>query len=386
MTKHNYGDIPEDIITKRMLPLGEHIWKVYEDLGWEYFEKQLDKKTAVIEGLGDATNEKFQTAVDISKEVLNGSIKNPDKVLATWFFPPLVYVRSDLQMGTTKLIYGNSTDITFLILNDINQEVELIINAHCENGIPVDYWYISESGDSELFHRRHQKYGVKLKDMAKKSKDSVTSGLRLIDILKDVRNERTPEFSKSAYSLCMVWVTSGLNVSIEPSNFGAMGAVWDGLEAKNTYGMKDYWFNYVPMVSLLKMMAISGRSSWIGKVTGLLTNNQLFINAFEPKHKEVYQNRAPELWKYFFTIIKKNGIPSPKMSVGCKPPLLKNEKTYRSSQFIWEYPEGEKIYPEEWDLTDDQLTAGIYTDITIDTKEEDLSKKERILSLGIGTK
>ena len=384
MTQHTWGEIPDTFPTKRVLPLGEHIWNVYEKLGWPYLEKQLDKNMGIIPGLGDATNEKFQTAVDTANNVLNGNIKNPDQVLSTWFFPPLVYIRSDLQTGSTKLIYGNSTSITFILLNDITSDVELIINAHCEDGIPVDFWYISEGGDSEIFERRHLKYGMKLKDVAKKSKDSVTGALRIIDILRDVRNERNPEFAGSAYSLCMVWATAGLNVSIEPSNFGAMGCVYDGLQAKKDYGMSDYWFNYVPLLPLLSMMAMAGRKAWIGKVTGLLANNQLFINAFEPKHKEVYQERAPELWKYFLTNIKENGVATPRMSIDCEPPDFKNKKTYTNENFNWRYPNKTRIKPVEWGLTDDELVGGIYTDITHVTPEKDHYGKEHIISLGVG--
>ncbi len=384
MAQHTWGEIPDTFPTKRMLPLGEHIWYIYEKFGWEYLEKQLDKTQGIIPGLGDATNEKYQTAVDIAQDVLKGKIRSPEKVMSTWFFPPLVYIRSDLQTGSTKLIYGHSTSITFVLANDISQEIELLINAHCENGIPVDFWYISEADNSDIFERRHIKYGMKLKDVAKKSKDSVSGALRIIDILRDIRNERNPEFAQSLYSLCMVWATAGLNVSVEPSNFSQMGCVYDGIQAKRDYGMADYWFNYVPLLPLLNMMALSGRQSWVGKLAGLLTNNQLFITAFEPKHKEVYKERAPELWDYFLTTLKEKGVPTPRMSIECKPPDLKDKKTYGNGTFDWGYPKKSKIMPSEWGLTDDEIVGGIYTDITHVTPEKDHYGKEHVVSLGVG--
>lgn len=382
MTRHSYGDIPDSVPTKRMLPLGEHVWNLYESLGWDFYEEQLDREELLIPGIGEATTEKFQTAIDTAERVLNGKIEHPDKVLTTWFFPPLVYIRSDLQSGSTKLIYGNSTDITFVLINDLSDEVELLINGHMEDGIPVDYWFIH--GDDEIFERRHLKLGYKLKMIPQKTRDFMKSGERIMDILRDIRNERTPEFSDSSYAMCIVWFSAGLNLSIEPSNFGAMAAVWDGLQAKKTYGTSDYYFCYVPSLPLLRMMAMSGRSAWASKLTGLLANNQLFITAFEPKHKEVYQNRAPEIWSYFVNLLKETGVPTPKMSLGCNPPKLKDKKTFEKGNFNWKYPKGARVIPGQWGLTDDEMIGGILTDITHNTPEKDTYGKEHVISLGVG--
>jgi len=239
--------------------------------------------------------------------------------------------------------------------------------------------------DDEILNRRHLKLGMKLRDIPKKTNDFIKTGTRVIDTLKDIRNERSPEYSDSAYSICMVWLSSGLNLSIEPSNFGAMGMVWDGLEAKKTYGMQDYWFCYVPMLPLLNMMAMSGRAAWVSKMTGLLTNSQLYITAFEPKHKEVYQSKAPIIWDYFVSNLKENGVLTPQMAINCKPPDLKDKKKFSAEKFDWGYPNSPRIKPAEWGLTDDELVGGILTDITPDTPENVKFGKEHVLALGVGT-
>ena len=115
--------------------------------------------------------DKFHRSVNLAKQVSSGEIKHPDKVFSTFFFPPVLFVRSDLQAGGTKLIYGESTDITFVIINDVNHEIFYLCNAHTEAGIPVDWWFIN-MGD-EVFERRHLKLGMKLKDIVKKSKNIV---------------------------------------------------------------------------------------------------------------------------------------------------------------------------------------------------------------------
>ena len=147
--------------------------------------------------------------------------------------------------------------------------------------------------------------------------------------------------------------------------------------------MGDYWFNYVPMLPLLNMMILAGRQAWMGKITGLLANNQLFVTAFEPKHKEVYKERAPELWKYFLNKIKE-GVPTPRASIDAKPPDLKDRRTYEKENFNWRYPNKPRVRPVDWGLTDDELVGGMYTDITHDTPEKESYGKEHLITLGVG--
>ena len=82
--------------------------------------------------------------------------------------------------------------------------------------------------------------------------------------------------------------------------------------------------------------------------------------------------------------MKLNGVPTPKMSLGCSPPDLKNKKKFKNEIFHWEYPNGEGIYPYEWGLTDEEVFGGIYTDITHETPDEPFYGKEHIINMGIG--
>lgn len=384
MTQFTYADIPESVPAKRYLPLGEHLWKLCKELGWEYLENMLsDKDIAFNPKLAEAVNEKFKTAVDGAKMVLNGQIEHPDEVLTTWFFPPLIYVRSDLQMGTTKLIYGASTDITFIVVNDFTAEVDLLLNGHMEDGIPVDYFYILP--EDELFDRRHLKLGLKLREIPKHTKgDFMKAGFRLLDVLRDIRNERAPEFANSAYSLCMLYESAGLNMTCEMSNWGSIAEVWDGLSAKKMYGLPDYYFCYVPWPPMLNLFVTMGRYDFTIKMTGLLTNHQLFINAFEPKHMNLFRYDVPEYWDFMVKTIKETGIATPNMTLNCKVPDFKSKKTYEKENFDWKFPERTRIKPFEWDLEIEEIFGGIYTDINHETPDEELYGKEHIVSMGVG--
>lgn len=380
MSPSTYGNIPDSVPTKRMLPLGEHLWRIIREHGWDFYGKQFsDDEIDFFPKLGEAVNQKFQTSVEAAEKVLDGSVKHPEKVFTTWFFPPLIYVRSDLQTGTTKLIYGDSTDITFIVMNDTNSHIELLINGHMEDGIPVDYWYITK--DDEIFDRRHMKLGFKLREIPSKTKNVMKSGFRIINVLQDVRNERSPHWADSAYSICMVWVSGGINMSCEPSNWGDLGAVWDGLSAKKIYGAPDYWFCYVPWPPLLGTLVNIGRPGWTTRLTGLLTNHQLFVNAFEPKHKAVIKEGTPEIWEYIVRDIKERGVATPRMAMNCQPP---SKKKLSNQEFDWTYPDEARVLPFEWGLSEDEVFSGLITDITHDTPAEPFYGKEHLIAMGIG--
>lgn len=383
MSQYTYGDVPDDYPSKAFMPLGEHNWSNFKALGWEYFlEKVTDKELGFFDNAAEFLNEKFMVAVQTAKKVSSGEIADPENVLTTWFFPPVLYVRSDLQMGTTKLLYGNSTDITFLVVNDQNYEINLLINGHMEMGVPVDYWYLI--GDDEVFERRHLKLGHKLRDLPAKSSNFTEAGFRVLDILQDIRNERSPQWANSAYSMAVVWMSAAVNIFQEPSSYSALADIWDGVNAKRIYGLPDHYFCYVPWPPIMNLLFAMGRPEFTIRLTGLLTNNRLNINGFEPRMIQFYKDIAPEMWNLIVNNMRNNGVPTPRQSLGCTPPNLKDKKVWKNEAFDFIYPEGIRIKPYEWGLTEEEVFSGMYTDITHETPSEPFYKKEHILSMGIG--
>ncbi|NVM32006.1 MAG: hypothetical protein HWN65_24410 [Candidatus Helarchaeota archaeon] len=383
MTQFTYGDIPDSIPSKPFFPLGEHFWRLHQELGWEYFNKKTtDADERYFPGFGEFISDKFKNSVMTAKKVLDGEIKDPENILTSWFFPPVNFVRSDLQMGSTKLIYGLSTDITFIIINDANYEVELLINGHMEDGIPFDYWYLLS--DDEVFERRHMKLGWRLREIPKKTNDFNKSGKRIMDILRDVRNERTPQWSDSAYSMSMVWLSGAVNILMEPSSWGSLAEIWDGVNAKKIYGRPDHWFCYFPWPPILTTLFAMDRPSWTIRLTGLLTSHHLFINGFEPKMMNFYKNITPEIWEFVKRNLKENGVPTPRMTLGCIPPDFKSKKNFQKETFEFKYPSGTRIMPYDWGLSDEEVFGGIYTDITHETPEEPEYGKEHLIKIGIG--
>ncbi|MHA1309709.1 MAG: hypothetical protein ACTSQO_02170 [Candidatus Helarchaeota archaeon] len=63
---------------------------------------------------------RLNESIFITKEVINGKIKNPDKVLSYIIMLPSLVIRSDLVIGTQKLFGGDSVDISFAVVHDYN--------------------------------------------------------------------------------------------------------------------------------------------------------------------------------------------------------------------------------------------------------------------------
>ena len=380
---YGYGDIPDDFPSKSLVPLGEHLWNVVKELGHEYWmDKFTDESLDLVNSGSDFMYEKFKLAVDSARRVMSGEIKDPENVLTTWFFPPVLYVRADLQMGSTKMIYGDSTDITFIVLNDASYEIDMLINGHMEDGVPVDYWFLYS--DDDAFDRKHLKRGMKLREIPKRTKHFTKSGIYALDILKDIRNERSPQWADSQYSLCMVWFSAAVNLFAEPSSWSSLGAIWDGINAQKIYGRPIEYFCYVPWPPIMSVLTSMGRPEWMMKLAGLLTGHKLFVNGFEPVMQEWIQRQVPEFWDFLNKNWKERGVTTPRQSLGVKPPDLKNKKKFQKEEFDWVYPNGTRIKPFEWDLPEQDVFSGIFTDITHKTPSEDFYGKEHVISTGIG--
>ncbi|MDD1777192.1 MAG: hypothetical protein LUQ65_03415, partial [Candidatus Helarchaeota archaeon] len=169
MTQHTFGEIADDIPTKNHLPLGANIWQLFKDNGWEwlkYFFTQFGKT------IYDLSKIRLNESIETAREVIGGKIApaQADKTLTFAFFPVVLAIRSDLQQGTMKLLFGESADTTFLFLHDFQDgDAQFALNLHMEDGIPVDWWLIGQ--DDEFFDRRHLKLGYRLRELPKRSKD-----------------------------------------------------------------------------------------------------------------------------------------------------------------------------------------------------------------------
>ncbi len=376
---YHYADIPDDVHTKQYLPLFQNLWFGYRQLGWEYFQKAFQifyrdfYNVALIR-----LNESIQTA----KDVLEGRIKDPEKVLAFAFFPPVVHIRQDLQIGTTKLLFGDSVDTSFLMIDDEQREILFVLNCHMEDGIPVDWWALGP-GD-EVLDRRHMKLGLKLREFPKKLKKNsfMQIGLRAIDILEDIRNERTPQWQHSRYFTCVTWVSAIIDQVEYLTNYDALGGLWDGLGAKN-FGLPDNLFSYCPWPSLLQNFVLAGRSKFILLLSGLTTRSRLFGQGSNSKNWEWHEENFPELVALFFQQgWEERGLRRPSESITEEYPYLKSEMP---KKFTLISKKQKRIFSKDLNLEWRDASQGVYLDVTHETPEAEVIDESKIISTRIGT-
>ncbi len=130
MTKHTYGEIPDTYPGKQMFPLNKRLFQVYEVMGWDHVISKFDEVASKF--TYDNFKFRLDSAIQTAKDVISRKIQNPDKTLGYTLFPPGGFMRSDLQQGSMKLLYGESVDVSYVGLRDDNLNVQIILNGHLD--------------------------------------------------------------------------------------------------------------------------------------------------------------------------------------------------------------------------------------------------------------
>lgn len=378
--RYTYGDIPDSQPLKRYFPLNKTLWLMFRHYGWDHiamgFEKGMD-----FFGY-EVFKYRLNKAISTAQEVLDGKLPNPEKVIAFTLYPPGGYIRADLQQGTMKLLYGESVDVSYVGIRDDKMETSYILNGHLEDGIPVDWWMIGP--DSEILERRHPKYGFKLRDLPKKFKGLENVGWKIREILLDIRNERTPQWTNSTYQVG-VGYSSMIHVVFDMSNYECLGRIYDMFAAKRIYKMPDVGFSYLPMPQMINMISYMERPLFILRLNGLNMEHKFFTSRIEDFAQEFLQREVPEDWKMLVEDQwREKGIPWPIQTIGCELPNYKNDKLFHQSDFEWKYPPGNFITLEDVDMPLEAALQGLFYDIDHTTEVRSVDVQESIISTGVG--
>ncbi|MHA1263681.1 MAG: hypothetical protein ACTSRS_00445 [Candidatus Helarchaeota archaeon] len=377
------NDIPDDYYAKKFIPLAKNTftalrlidtWKEYENQ-YEGFEEIVSKNVKI----------RLDESIKTSKAAAEGKIERLKETVCFWGYPPVLPIRMDMQNLSTKMIYGPSTDISFACLSDMDRDLVFIMNLHVEESTPEEYWFLLKSENPDIFERRHMKLGIRLKDVGKKIKDNIEAARRIREILIDIRNEMTPQWSNSTYYVCIFFMVGASNMAMELSNWNALGEIWDGVNAASYYGLPDCIFNYEPLPPILNMMFQLDRPYWTERLTKALMNNQLYMNYIEKEILESVKKRDYELYDYFikyFSYQLEMGIPLPSQSMQVKLPQY-NKETGTWDRMGFEFPDGPRIHYKELGLSFEEAISGVLFDITHKTEIEQVTR-ENIISLGHG--
>ena len=381
ISNHTFQEIPTDVRTREFFPLQRNMWKLFKELGWEKFKSNRDnllRGNLIYDILTVRLNESILTAQDVMK----GKIEKPWRILTYNLFPPIVAIRSDVQQGTMKLIFGYDVDTTFVITDDITQEVLFLLNCSVSDGIPFDWWFINS--EDEVLNRRHLKLGIKLRDIVAKSKNKsiVKSSISLIDVLKDIRNERTPSRAQSIYHVATCWLSAAFNQAFDLSNFEAYGGFYDGIAAKDVYKLTDFLFCFVPWPPIIKSLMYAGRRGFM-KRWAAWCGHKLLINGFEEFILNWIKNENPETFKTIF-IDGVEKIPFPVDSLISKNDLIENYNN--KGVFFPEEDNLPKINAKELNFDQNELFSGIYFRINHRTPNNIKVDESLIISKGMGRK
>jgi len=366
---HTFGDIPDHVPSKGYYPIARNIWKVHKELGWDYLKPAL---FAMIDNFHDIVKLRLDEAIKTAQHAIKGELSDLDKVFSYFFFPPVLEIRTDLQQGTSKLLYGESVDVTYITISDETGELAFLLNCHGEDGVPVD-WFLVTAGD-ELMDRRHMKYGFKLKDSYKNTKSVFQTGTRIIDILKDVRNERTPQWASSAYFTIIVWGLGVANAGLEVSNFENIAFLHDGVNYKQ-WGFSDPCFTFYPWPAFIKILFDMDRSNYTKRFTGLSSENKLCCHTAQFPGLAGYEGGYefftlyPEAFELSFKRKwEDEGVPYPIQTLQTKVPDIKKGIPASTTGVEFKIPKGERIFAEDLELSLEEAIRGVYLNFDHETK------------------
>lgn len=397
ISKFQYGDIPDRFVMKEFYPLGRHTWDTFVELGVDYWEVGIDS-LAKPGALYEFFNSRLNNSILTSKQVMDGTIteEQSQKVFTYSLFPPIFCIRSDLQQGMQKLLMGESVDATFILLDDQNQETFFMLNSHQEDGVPVD-WFSIAPGD-DLMERRHLKYGYKIKEFPKRMKNNLGKVAKgLIDILMDVRNERTPQWANSDYFVAIAWMGAAVNSINIISNHEAIVCLWDYFNAKRKYGLPMEWIGYFPTPTMLNTFLFLNRPDFMLRFAGLASGNNLYCMGLEEYIYDWFMKELPEMFKIIYERgwghdnppdSRNYGILLPDAEGHCYPPNLKKKDAYDKEIFDFEfrpphYANYPKITIDTFKIDFETARHGVYTDISNHTTDKDEINESNVVSLGL---
>ncbi len=380
---HTFSEIPNDVKSKPALPLYKHLYPIFKEMGWEVYDDASSKLGPLVY---DLMKLRLDESIDVCKTVIEGKLPNPDKTMVFMLHPPIVSTRTDLMQGTMKLLYGESLDCSFQIVHDNTEELFFVFNAHLEDGIPVDWWIVG--GDDEIMERRHMKLGSKLSMIPKKAKNFTNAGIKTLEVLGDIRNERTPQWATSTYIGAISWLSTAVNIIFEVSSHESHGMFHDAVNAKRLFGQSDFLAGFTPWPPLLRTMFMMARENYILRAAGLFSNLQLFFITLHEQSRNWLKENFPEFFSIGFVRDQfDRGIPMPSQSIVSKQPTMK-EMLENNNFENWElnWPNMENLIKLE-DLglsTPEEALDGVLLDITHHNPSTTKVTPENIVSRGMG--
>lgn len=380
MSIFNFGDIPDDSRTKYFLPLSRHVYKVFRKFGTEYMESVFPKFKQV---QYDVTKARWDNMIFTGTKIHSGEI-SPSDAERTMLYtvPHIVTCRADLQVGSNKLLYGDSCDVSFAIIDDFTYELLFIFNGHMESGVPIDWWLASQ--DDEVLDRRHMRHGYKIREIPQRTKNLTDGAKLLLDVLRDVRNERTPQFSDSLLWVSMCWSSAMFNMFSELTNYETLSSIYHGLASKILHKLPDFYFIYYPIPPMFGSLAYSNLEKFDLVIAGLTSSHSLVLNTIEDGAIKWVKDELPEQFDLVYMDQWREGLPIPQISVKTEIPNKKEKFVNQDGSLARNEPKGSRLTLENMEIPDEEAFKGYLTDINHESPLDLKLSHDNLISQGRG--
>jgi len=378
---YNFGEIPDETRTKYFLPLSRHVYKVFRHFGIEYMKTVFPKFR---QGQYDVTKARWDNMIFTGTKIHSGEIP-PEDAERTMLYtvPHVVTCRADLQVGSNKLLYGDSCDVCFAIIDDYPPyDLLFIFNGHMESGVPLDWWLVLH--DDELLDRRHMKFGYKMREIPGRTKNLTDGAKLLLDILSDIRNERTPQFSNSLLWVSMCWSSAMFNMFSELTNYETLSSIYHGLASKILHKLADFYFIYYPIPPLFGSLAYTDLEKFELMLAGLTSNHYLVLNTIEDGAIKWVREELPELYKLVYLDQWDEGLPTPQLSLKTEIPRKKDKFVDATGNLVRKMPKGTRLTLENLGISEEEAYKGYLTDIDHETPIDFKPSHENLISQGRG--
>lgn len=108
--------------------LAPHMYKCFKELGAKYIEELFPKFDEIQYEL---IKERWDNMISTSRMVIAGNFtpEQSSKIML-YTLPHVISTRTDLQTGLVKLLYGDSVDVSAVMMNDLTGEIVTCMNGH----------------------------------------------------------------------------------------------------------------------------------------------------------------------------------------------------------------------------------------------------------------
>jgi hypothetical protein len=206
----------------------------------------------------------------------------------------------------------------------------------------------------------------------------------LIDVLKDIRNERTPQFSDSLLWVSSCWSSAMFNMFSELTNYETLSSVYNGLASKVLFKLPDYYFIYYPIPPLFGSLVYADRDKFDLMLAGLTSSHYLVLNTIEDGAIQWVKEELPELFDLVYLEQWKQGLPTPQISIKTEIPTKKEQFVDKGGNLVRKEPEGTRLTLENLNIPEEEGFKGYLTNINHETPKDFKPNRENLVSQGRG--